>query len=538
MVSLLHRYKSPEFADQVTAWYEGICPITKELQQLPRTLWTEVVACELMVELAADERFQREGKMYGVLLVATMTGERFFLKAFSGLLQGEKEVAGWVPMIDGGDRLILEEQEILAMLREIRYRIQELETLPDRETYQVLTQKWLKKIAEFNEQRRQNKQQRQQQRRKVAQILTGEELKTTLDALQEESRQESDRKRILKRARDAELEYLKIRITQADTELKFLRQRRKSLSRTLQKQMHQVYSLKNFAGDSMAIADLSSHALPTGTGECSAPKLLNYAAKHQLQPLALAEFWWGANRANKIQSEFYLACAERCQPIMGFLLSGIDKKSFNEIMAEPEVPLEILYEDHDLLAIHKPSGLPSIPGRSSRNYDSAFSRLRRDLGDIFLVHRLDQDTSGLLLFAKNVDTQQKLQQQFRRRQIHKVYEALLEQPLQLEAGLINLPLWPDPGDRPYQKVDFEQGKASQTHFKKIHKNHIELRPITGRTHQLRVHCSHPKGLNNPIRGDRLYGQQSASRLCLHATALNFKHPQTDLDLKLFKKSEF
>jgi tRNA pseudouridine32 synthase/23S rRNA pseudouridine746 synthase len=299
-----------------------------------------------------------------------------------------------------------------------------------------------------------------------------------------------------------------------------------------------VYSLKNFAGASQAIADLSTQGLPTGTGECCAPKLLSYAAKHQLTPLTLAEFWWGKETAEKTPGNFYPACAERCQPILGFLLSGLEKKTFSEIITTPEVSLEILYEDDDLLAINKPAGLPSIPGRSSHNYDSAFSRLKRDLDQIFLVHRLDQDTSGVLLFAKNPDTQQQLQTQFRRRQIVKIYNALLEKPCIRDEGIIDLPICPDPGDRPRQKVDLQQGKPSQTSFKKIHENHIELKPITGRTHQLRVHCAHPQGLGNPILGDRLYGSVNAPRLHLHATSIALEHPQTKQKIYICKTVSF
>lgn len=540
MSTLLHRY-SIQSEDQVTAWYEGICPATKVFCRLPRTRTAELVAQQLMTELV-EATFNYEGKMYGVLLVETATGARFFLKAFSGLLQGKKEVEGWVPMIDGGDRLILEEQEILAQLREIRQQIATLETLPERQQYQTLAQTWQLKIDQFNQTRRQKKQQRQQLREQINAQLSSQNQDQTLQqqlaALEAESRQESSAKRDLKQARDQELTALQTVIEQADQQLQTLRQRRKTLSRNLQKQMHQVYHLKNFAGASQAIADLLPQGLPTGTGDCCAPKLLHYAAKHHLKPLAMAEFWWGKNHRDKQVGQFYLACAERCQPILGFLLSGLGGKPFQEIINTPELPLEILYEDHDLIAINKPAGLPSIPGRSSRNYDSAFSRLKRDLNNIFLVHRLDQDTSGVLLFAKNSATQFALQQQFQQRKIEKIYEALLEQQPAQTTGYIELPLWADPGDRPRQKVDFQRGKPSQTQFIQLNNNHVQLKPITGRTHQLRVHCAHPQGLNNPILGDRLYGTQPESRLYLHATAVTLTHPQTKQTLHLRKFPDF
>lgn len=526
MSSPLFPYQPQFEADVVTAWYKGVCPATKQLCRLPRTKNAEAIACELMAELRENPDFNWEGKMYGVLLAETATGQRVFLKAFSGLLKGGKVLPGWVPPMDGGDRLILEEQEILAQLRQIRREIQRLETLPERKTYQTLQQQWQTKIAQFNQERRQKKQVRRQKRGVYQNHLTGAELAQAIAALEEESRQESNHKRDLKQARDQEIDSLAAMIHQADQDLQSLRQRRKTLSRTLQKRMHQVYHLKNFQGESKAIADLFPTGLPTGTGDCCAPKLLNYAAKQNLKPLAMAEFWWGKNSPDKQVGEFYLACEELCQPILGFLLSGLGGKSFQDILTIPEIPLEIIYEDHSLIAIHKPAGLPSIPGRSSQTYDSAFSRLRRDYQDIFLVHRLDQDTSGILLFAKNAETQQDLQTQFRRRKIHKEYEALLEEKIQRPEGMITLPLWADPGDRPRQKVDAQRGKPSETYFVKLDSHRLKLKPITGRTHQLRVHCAHPNGLNNPILGDRLYGNRAAPRLHLQATALTFMHPET------------
>ncbi|MBV5260321.1 RluA family pseudouridine synthase [Synechococcus moorigangaii CMS01] len=538
MSALLFPYQPTVTANVVTAWYEGVCPATKQLCRLPRTAQAEAIAQGLMAELRENPDFSWEGKMYGVLLAETATGQRVFLKAFSGLLKGQKVRPGWVPPMDGGDRLILEEQEILAQLRQIRRDIHRLETLPERETYQTLQQQWQAKIEQFNAERRQKKQARRQKREVYQANFTGSELAQAIATLEEESRQESNHKRDLKQARDQAIAPLAAIIHQADQDLHTLRQRRKTLSRNLQKQMHQVYSLKNFQGESKAIADLFPTGLPTGTGDCCAPKLLNYAAKHQLKAIALAEFWWGKNSTDKRAGEFYLACEERCQPILGFLLSGLGGTSFQDILTTPEIPLDIIYEDQSLIAIHKPAGLPSIPGRSSHNYDSAFSRLRRDFDQIFLVHRLDQDTSGILLFAKDAEAQQHLQTQFRRRKIHKEYEAVLEHQITCQEGIISLPLWADPGDRPRQKVDYQRGKPSETQFIQLDSHRLKLKPITGRTHQLRVHCAHPDGLHNPILGDRLYGNRTAPRLHLQATALGFIHPQKKTPIQVCRAAEF
>ncbi len=289
--------------------------------------------------------------------------------------------------------------------------------------------------------------------------------------------------------------------------------------------MHAVYSLTNFAGQSLSLQQLMPLGSPTGTGDCCAPKLLHYAAKNQLKPLAMAEFWWGASSVNenKIQGEFYGACAERCQPLMGFLLSGLK-------LIPKEV--KIIYEDKWVIAVNKPSGLLSVPGRYGHNQDSILSRLRLILGDevkLFAVHRLDQETSGILILAKDRQTYSQLNRQFQQREVHKVYEAIVAGVVTTELGVIELPLWGNPENRPYQQVD-ERGKPSLTRFRVLGKEgdytRIEFIPFTGRTHQLRVHAADERGLGVRILGDRLYGcDVGVSRLHLHARELSFQHPQ-------------
>lgn len=542
MTPELHIFIEPDLEDGVTDWYEGVCPMTKVQARLPRTIHAEWLSRQLMAEFADDPSHNIKGKMYGVLIVESERGDRFYLKAFSGFFHGQKHVPGWVPVIDGGDRLVLEEQEILAELQDIRVRFAELEKMPERPKYATLAAAWQTKIDRFNAQYRENKKARQQQREEYQRTLHGEELRQAIHHLNDLSFDESTEKRHLKRQRDQEIGELKKIVEAADKEVEQLRIRRRKLSRTLQKQMHRVYKLKNFAGDAQAIADLvpQTQGLPTGTGDCCAPKLLNYAAKHHLQPLALAEFWWGKNLNEKISGEFYLACEERCQPIMGFLLSGLEEKSFATILKTKELPFEIAYEDDTILVINKPSGLATIPGRSSHYYDSLLSRLKRDRPEMHLVHRLDHDTSGLIIFAKTQAAQNHLQKQFIQRQISKTYIAILENPIQNSEGIIELPLWSDPRDRPYQKVDFDQGKPSKTEFIRLDQYRIQLKPVTGRTHQLRVHCADPRGLNNPIRGDQLYSKQPemAKRLCLHAAKITFQHPATQNEMTLHIDAPF
>jgi RluA family pseudouridine synthase len=205
----------------------------------------------------------------------------------------------------------------------------------------------------------------------------------------------------------------------------------------------------------------------------------------------------------------------------------------NIVLEPPTHPLVKLYEDHDLLAIDKPAGLLSVPGRASDRQESVLRYLQQTYDGIFPIHRLDQDTSGILLFAKNPTTLQLLQQQFAQRQVKKIYEAILEKPIESTSGLIDLPLWGDPTQRPYQRVDADRGKSSLTEFTVLNQteSRLELHPLTGRTHQLRVHMADRQGLNNPILGDRLYGNTLSSRLHLHAKHSTLYHHHQWLTLE-------
>lgn len=523
--------------DPAIDWYTGICPQTKQVVQLPRTQGAEAIARGLMHQLQAQADRVSEGKMYGVLLVETSTGEVGVLKAFSGLWAGQADVEGWVPPISGRDRLAVAEAQTLAELNAITPEILRLQHLPLRQEYRDLVETWTEASQALAAIHAQRKQQRHQQRFHLLETLTGIALDNALAQLNQESQQDGIERKLHKRDRDQQLHPLQSQIAEADGQIQTLKQRRKRLSQRLQVQMHAVYSLTNFAGTSSSLEQLLGGGIPTGSGECCAPKLLHYAATHHLRPIALAEFWWGPRSPNgdRIPGRFYGACAERCQPLMGFLLSGL---------TQPTPPqagdFSMLYIDPWLIAVHKPSGLLSVPGRCSDRQDSVLTRLRSQFPGtptIFPVHRLDQDTSGVLLFARDADTQRHLSHQFQQRQVNKVYEAVLAGPVHQERGIIDLPLWGDPQQRPYQTVDWQRGKPSSTKFQVITRDAIssrlEFRPLTGRTHQLRVHAAAPAGLGVPILGDRLYGSSSSTEcLHLHARELRLQHPQSDQQLIL------
>lgn len=203
-------------------------------------------------------------------------------------------------------------------------------------------------------------------------------------------------------------------------------------------------------------------------------------------------------------------------------------------------PLSILYQDDALIVVDKPAGLLSVPGRRYRQYDSVLSRLRWQLSNpdfLQVVHRLDQATSGILVLALSPTVHKALGQQFAQHQVCKTYEAILSGPMDKSAGVIDLPLWGNPDERPKQSVNARYGKPSVTHFEVLQTGEnprVKFIPYTGRTHQLRIHAAHPQGLNSPILGDVLYGKSSdqTEHLYLHATSLEFVHPVTG------KRSQF
>jgi tRNA pseudouridine32 synthase/23S rRNA pseudouridine746 synthase len=516
-------------------YYEGCCPQTGELLRLPRTPTSEAIAKGLMQYLAKDDLYSLEGKMYGVLLVELPTGEQQVLKAFSGLLNNCSVVEGWVPPIPGRNQVVSEETRTLKLLEAIKQELITLKQLPERQQYQMLSQDFKQRLQQLSDRHRERKYQRQEKRRVFYETLTGESLTAALEELDEESRRDGIERRQLKRLRDEALQPLYQIIALADVRISELKKQRKQLSCQLQAQMYAAYSLTNFSGQSISLQQLMlERFLPTGTGDCCAPKLLHYAATHHLKPLAMAEFWWGAPSPNgdKIQGEFYGACIERCQPLMGFLLTGLNQHS--------QATLPIIYEDEWLIVVDKPPGMLSVPGRYRDRQDSVLNRLRslfpNDI-ELTAVHRLDQETSGILLLARDKQTYRQLSQQFQQRLVHKVYEAVLSGSIVPQQGVISLPLWGDPQNRPIQEVNWQYGKPSVTRFQVIatqeNKTRVEFIPLTGRTHQLRVHAADSRGLGVPILGDRLYGCiADAERLHLHAREIFFEHPQLKQTLHL------
>ncbi len=318
-----------------------------------------------------------------------------------------------------------------------------------------------------------------------------------------------------------------------------LKRQRQQLSQSLHQLVFSGYEIYNARGQTASLRDLFKHKIPPGgAGDCAAPKLLQFAYQHQFTPLALAEFWWGAAPAQSIRHhlQYYPPCRSKCHVILPFMLQGLTSERLYSTPTAQRLDPEIIYEDEYVLAVNKPPGLLSVPGKQQQH--SVLNWLRQNISlstGALLVHRLDMSTSGILLAAKSASVHKHLQKQFIHRQVHKKYVAILSRPLPLKECLINLPLRVDLDDRPRQLVCFQHGKKSATRVKVIstdeQTSRVHLYPETGRTHQLRVHMAHPLGLRAPIVGDELYGVED-QRLMLHAESIRFEHPISDKTMEL------
>ena len=308
-------------------------------------------------------------------------------------------------------------------------------------------------------------------------------------------------------------------------------------SKELQDWLFKQYRVRNGLGEEKDIKDIfAARGLvpPGGTGECAAPKLLDYAFRNGLKPLCMGEFWYGASPGSgevRQHGRFYPSCTGKCGPLLSWMLQGVDVED-NPLQATTGFDsIRILYEDDTLLAVNKPSGMLCAPGLTGT--ESLQEILEKDYGKLYSCHRLDMDTSGVILYARTPQAQALIQRQFSQREVKKTYLAHLcagTRPWKGKmTGTIALPLAPDWYDRPRQVVDKENGKQAITEFEILRifpdgEMDVRFTPHTGRTHQLRVHAASPLGLGRPIKGDALYGDASKNRLQLHVESLSFKHP--------------
>ena len=515
----------------------------------------------------------KEGKMFGVLIVE-YEGKLGYLQAYSGQLEGISDDS-FVPLVfdylQPNGYFKTQEAEITALNSEI-------EVLKQSDDYG----KAIKKIADLKVEAQQVVTEAQQkmaiakrlrdERRKEKAIVSEDEQREMIresQYMKAELHRTKKRYAALLQAAEAEVEAYNSIIAK----LKNIRKRK---SDHLQRWLFSQFTFLNAQGersDLLSIfrnyyllhspksvlathyAAMGEHITlfpPSGTGECCEPKLLQYAFTHGMRPVEMAMFWWGDPPKTEIRQhgQFYPACNGKCKPLLTWMLKGMNVAA-NALETEAEQSIEIIYEDYDLAVILKPSGMLTVPGRSKRQSVETILRQRWNDNDTpIIVHRLDMATSGLLVVARNRYAHKHLQAQFKAKTVKKRYVALLDATLLNRVGLpsegtISLPLCADELDRPRQMVDKNKGKTAITHYKIVGKTplhdsyyseavKVELRPETGRTHQLRVHCAHSEGLSCPILGDTLYGKR-ADRLYLHAEYLAFTHPTTGKPLSFESK---
>lgn len=492
------------------------------------------------------------GKMFGVLVVQNKKNQLGYLAAFSGKLDDKSLPEKFVPpvfnMRTEGSFYTKGEAEI----DEINYQ---LGILKKDENYLIL-KKTLKKLTEeINEdlefQRKKmklSKSERKTRKKNASATLNDDEYKKLIQKLKQESYNDQFFYKELQEYYQIKVEKVNKKLAVFENKIELLKKERKEKSNYLQQTLFSKYAFLNQQKELKSLLDIFDDPAikpPAGSGECAAPKLLNYAFANDLKPISMAEFWWGIspNSAIRKHKNYYPACQSRCKPILAHMLKGIkmDENLLLENLSEKK-ELKIIYEDDVLIIVNKPSEFLSVPGKEIN--DSVYSRIKKKYPTAtgpLIVHRLDMSTSGILLLTKTKEANKILQSQFINRTVKKRYVALLDGNLSENSGNIKLPLRVDLDDRPKQLVDFTYGKKAETNWKIISKENGKTRvyfyPITGRTHQLRVHAAHKDGLNSPIIGDDLYGKK-ANRLHLHAEFIEFLHPSTNKKMSFTVAPDF
>ena len=513
-----------------------------------------IKACrELQAYLAKREDWQEEisrGKMFGVLIVERNesgqdTPQLGYLAAYSGQIGGRSDWEDFVPAVfdylqPNGIFKIRE-----AIISNMNLAIKEMEVCEKKVQQLILPLEGLRKseIDKLQKNLKEAKAKRDAIRQRGN--LTSEEEAELIRESQHMKAEFRRKKRKIEEKTETELDYENIK-----EDIRKIKQSRKQRSDNLQRWLFSQFNMLNDKGECKNLIDIfqdtAAKTPPAGSGECCEPKLLQYAYSLGYKPLQMAMFWWGESPKEEIRHHlhFYPACNGKCKPILQWMLpastfepAAVDLSIYNKV--------EMLYEDREIAVIHKPEGLLSVPGKDAAQ-PSVYALMRSKYPEAtgpLIVHRLDMSTSGVMMIAKTEFAYHRLQKAFLNHQIQKKYVAIISGKDIPEKGIISLPLMPDYLDRPRQIVDHEQGKEAITEYEvlePVDDSHlrIALYPKTGRTHQLRVHCAHQEGLNAPILGDPLYGNEKASRLHLHAEEITFEHPLIGKKMTITRKADF
>ena len=530
------------------------------------------VCKELQTYLSEREDWREEidkGKMFGVLIVenaqpASGAPKIGYLAAYSGQIGGRSDWDDFVPAVfdylqpDGYFKT--HEAEISGINQSIRKLEANTHMKEAKGLILQLQEERKHTIAAYQEKIKKAKAKRDA-RREAGSLNPEEEA----EMVKESQFMKAELRRLKKSLSEKTRLETEYEAYQAD--ILSLKQLRKTLSDALQQWLFSQFRMQNHEGESKDLLEIFRDAAlrdypqatiatsriaalkmvpPAGSGECCEPKLLQYAYSLGYKPLQMAMFWWGESPKEEIRHHlhFYPACNGKCKPILQWMLpastfepAAVDLSLYNKV--------ETLYEDREIAVIHKPEGLLSVPGKDAAQ-PSVYALMRSKYPEAtgpLIVHRLDMSTSGVMMIAKTEFAYHRLQKAFLNHQIQKKYVAIISGKVIPEKGIISLPLMPDYLDRPRQIVDHEQGKEAITEYEvlePVDDSHlrIALYPKTGRTHQLRVHCAHQEGLNAPILGDPLYGNEKAARLHLHAEEITFEHPLTGKKMTITRKADF
>lgn len=473
------------------------------------------------------------GKMFGVLVVQNQNNEIGYLAAFSGNMKNQANYNKFVPPIYNilaeDSFFTHDNNELIALSEEINHLEKDDNYLKLKESVFKNKQLADKIILDVKNKLTKRKQLRNQLKKNSI-LLSKEEH----DVLKKESAHDKFYFKELVCYYENKFINQQEELNKIQAKIRNLKALRVKKSNALHQKIFDQYQFLNSKGKEKSIHAIFTELnipAPAGTGDCAAPKLLQYAFLNNLKPIAMAEFWWGKSGKSAIRKHknYYPSCRGKCEPILSHMLEGMeleDNPLLKNLAKDKEI--EILFEDNELLVINKPAELLSVDGKEIK--DSVYSRLAKKYpksANYLIVHRLDMATSGIMLIAKTKKANKLLQAQFINRTIKKKYIALLDGLISKNNGEIDLPLRVDLEDSPRQLVCFEHGRPSKTLWRvlerKDNKTKIEFTPITGRRHQLRVHAAHVLGLNTAIVGDDFYGTKS-NRLHLHAAYIKFTHP--------------
>ena len=510
-----------------------------------------VIAAEEVQEyLATRTEWSAEialGKMFGVLIVEVAGGEIGFLAAFSGNLAQSNNHEYFVPpiydMLQPGDFFRRGEAEITAINQHIAELTRGKAYTSAKLNLEQTKADAEKQLSEFKRVVAERKAERDRRR------AEGE----NSDIIILESQRDNADMQRLKRLLKESIAKSQESFDKLNTKIAELKHERQQRSAALQNQIFEQFRILNGRGEIKDLCELFAPTAqgvpPAGAGECAAPKLLQYAFLKGYKPIAMAEFWQGASPRGEVRHHraFYPACIGKCKPILMHMLEGLDVEP-NPLEAIAPAEPHILFEDSYIIVIDKPCGMLSVDGKSGvRSVEQWAKERYPNIDSPMIVHRLDQSTSGILVLAKDKEIHKALQEQFIKRTISKRYTAIVEGIITPNEGKIELPMRLDYDNRPRQIVA-EDGKSAITEYRVIaHENNltrVEFTPITGRTHQLRLHSAHHRGLNAPIVGDNIYGREcntdlkDGHRLCLHASRLEFTHPATGERITINSTPEF